>query len=129
MPPAKYWDATKVGVQVQKTYDLLTTLFDDVKHKETRDKLFAFATEQELREELVRLGIPLLDNVRLMLVDIENARTKTFGPIDAANEQFYVLTLPPVPRRPTADPGKQDYKRMQAWEGAWHHAIVDGYGM
>ena len=77
MPPAKYWDPLKVGDQVQKNYDLLTTLFDTVQGKQLRDKLFAYATEQELREELQRMGVPLLDDVRVMLVDIENARTKT----------------------------------------------------
>jgi hypothetical protein len=130
MPPAKYWDPLKVGDQVQKNYDLLTTLFDTVQGKQLRDKLFAYATEQELREELQRISVPLLDDVRVMLVDIENARTKTFDPaINPAVDKFYVLTLAPVPRRPTADAGAQDYKRMQAWEGAWHHAIVDGYGL
>jgi hypothetical protein len=129
MPPAKYWDPLKVGEQVQANYAILTKLFDNGQGKQLRDQLFAYATEPELRQALKDMGVPLLENVRLMLVDIENARTKTFGAIDAANENFYVLTLPPVPRRPTADPGKQDHKRSQAWEGAWHHAIVDGYGM
>src|SRR5262249_44211876 len=129
MPPAKYWDPTKVGEQVQHNYAFISKLFDDVGQKAFRDKLFAYPTEQDLRTALIAEGIPLLDGVRLMMVDIENARTKTFGPIDAANENFYLLTLPPVPRRPTTDPGGQDYKRMQTWEGAWHPAIVDGYGM
>ncbi|MGA7490609.1 MAG: hypothetical protein WBW74_27115, partial [Xanthobacteraceae bacterium] len=73
--------------------------------------------------------VPVVAGARIMLVDIENARTKTYGPIDAVNENFYLLTLPPVPRRPTSQSSKEDYKSMQAWEGAWHHAIVDGYGM
>ena len=129
MPPAKYWDQMKVGEQVQHNYAFISKLFDDVGQKAFRDRLFAYATEDELRAALIAEGIPLLDGVRLMMVDIENARTKTFGPIDAANENFYLLTLPPVPRRTTTDPTKADYKRNQAWEGAWHHAIVDGYGM
>jgi hypothetical protein len=129
MPPAKYWDPLKVGDQVQKNYAFIAKLFDDTQQKQLRDRLFSYATEQELRAALEAEGIPLLAGVRLMLVDIENARTKTYGPINAATENFYLLTLPPVPRRPTPDPGGQDYKRMQTWEGAWHHAIVDGYGM
>ena len=45
-------------------------------------------------------------------------------------DDFYVLVLPPVPNnKPTADPTKKDYREDQAWEGAWHHATVDGYGM
>jgi hypothetical protein len=72
---------------------------------------FAYATEGELRAALIAEGIPLLDGVRLMLVDIENARTKTFGPIDAANENFYLLTLPRCP----AD--RQPIRRKQTTSG------------
>jgi hypothetical protein len=129
MPPKKYHDPNTVGDQVQNNFAILSKLFDDVGQKAFRDKLFSYATEAELRAALQAEGVPVLPDVRLMLVDIENARTKTYGPIDAANEDFYILTLAPVPRRPTSEPSKADYKRMQAWEGAWHHAIVDGYGI
>ncbi len=129
MVATKYWDPAKVGEQVQHNYAFLSKLFDDVGQKAFRDGLFAYGKEEDLRAALIAEGVPVGTDVRIMLVDIEYARTKSFGPIDAVNENFYLLTLPPVPRRPTTDASKADYKRMQAWEGAWHHAIVDGYGI
>ena len=129
MPPKKYHDPNTVGDQVQNNFTILSKLFDDVGQKAFRDKLFSYATVAELGEALQAEGVLVLPDVRLMLVDIENARTKTYGPIDAANEDFYILTLAPVSRRPTSEQSRADYKRMQAWEGAWHHAIVDGYGI
>jgi hypothetical protein len=125
----KYWDEKKVGEQVQNNYTILSRLFDEPGQKAFRDALFAYPTEAALRAALNTDGVIVDAGVRIMLVDIEYARTKTFGPINPATEDYYVLVLPPIPRRPTSDPTKADYKRDQAWEGAWHHAIVDGYGM
>ena len=129
MPPTKYWDPTKVGEQVQANVVFLTKLFDNVNQQALRDQLFAY-DEAALRTALnTTHHIPVPADVKIMLVDIEYARTKSFGVINPAADKFYVLMLPPVPSRETSDPTKADYKRMQAWEGAWHHAIVDGYGM
>jgi hypothetical protein len=64
-----------------------------------------------------------------MLVDVQSTQTwQAHPPIDPNNNYFYLLVLPPVPTRydPVAQPG---YEEMQAWESAWYHAIVDGYGM
>jgi hypothetical protein len=125
MPPVKYFDQMLVGKQVQANYAVLQKLFDDNLQQGFRDTLFAYPTEAALRAALIAEGIPVTGTLRIMLVDIEYARTKTYGPINAATEDFYLLVLPPVPRRQTS-PG---YKDMQTWEGAWHHAIVDSYGI
>jgi hypothetical protein len=74
------------------------------------------------------IGIP--DDVRIMLVDIEAAAKKEYPPaIVPGTDKFYVLILPPVPRREKGNPGDDAYKEMQAWNSAWYHAINDGYGM
>ena len=48
--------------------------------------------------------------------------------INPSNDYFYLLILPPVPNNANYA-GQPGYKDMQAWESAWYHAIVDGYGM
>ena len=80
MPPAKYWDQTRVGEQVQHNYAFISKLFDDVGQKAFRDKLFAYATEDDLRAALIAEGIPLLNGVRLMVVDIEKRERKPLVP-------------------------------------------------
>src|SRR5215217_8605252 len=114
--PTKVYDETKVGAQVQTYYAFLEKLFDAVGQQAFRNGLFAYPTEAALRTALGLEGIVVPANVRIMLVDIQYARTKDFG-IDPSKDDFYVLVLPPMPSRQTADATKKDYKEMQAWEG------------
>ena len=127
--PTKPYDETKIGDQVQKNYAFLEELFGPG-HQAFRQTLWN-ADDATLRNTLrTRLGIDVPLTTRIMIVDIENARVKpASGDIDPNKDDFYVMVLAPVPRRATTDPTKKDYKEMQAWEGAWHHAIVDSYGM
>jgi hypothetical protein len=126
MPPKKDYDETKVGATLQGIYALSEILFDPKSQKTFRDQFFDLAaTEDTARELLGPYGIVVAPGVKIMVVDIENARTRTFGTIDAVKDDFYVFVMPPVPRRSTT----KDYKDSQAWEGAWYHSIVDGYGM
>jgi hypothetical protein len=74
-------------------------------------------------------------NIRIVIVDIENARMASYKqkkvlpvPQDFGREEihptdwFYLLVMPPVPRN-------SERKDVQTYESAWHHAIVDSYGM
>lgn len=123
--PRKPYDETKVGEVVQQNYRFLEKLFDAQQHQALRNRLFECADEAALRLELGKEGIQVAAPVRIMLVDIENARTKTYGGPIQPTDDWYVLVLPPVPRR---EPGDV-YKEMQAWSGASYHASSDGYGM
>jgi hypothetical protein len=143
MPAFKPYDEANVGKVVDTNYKFLNHLWSEEKlwgpsgqERTLRDHLFALSDEAALRAELALQGIKVdppggsQTPVRIMLVDIENARTKTYGTaINAGSDLFYVLVLPPKLRRQTEDPSKEDYKRMQAWSGAWYHASNDGYGM
>ena len=61
-----------------------------------------------------------------MIVDIETATTKVYDPpIDPKKMDFYIMVLPPVPRRHV----EGVYKDEQAWWSAHYHASNDGYGM
>lgn len=128
--PHKPYDEDEVGEVVQTNYEFLETLFDARKGAKLRRQLWGQANEARLRAFLRTKGIVVPAGVRIMLVDIENARTKVQPPaIDPKKDSFYVLVLPPMPRRKTKDPTKKDYKEMQAWKSAWYHASNDGYGM
>jgi len=130
MPPKKEYDEAKVGETLQKIYTFSEQIFGLKSHidqKEVRNQFFEPAATEDTVRALIHkfLGIKVAQSTKIMVVDIENARTRTFGTIDAAKDDFYVFVMPPVPRRSKTD----DYKESQAWEGAWYHSIVDGYGM
>ena len=60
--------------------------------------------------------------IHIVLVDVQTAHLKCYyKKFNAANDLFYLLVMPPIPTQYNAD--------MQAWESAWYHAIVDGFGM
>jgi hypothetical protein len=123
--PSKKYDEEKVGEVLQANYEFLEKLFG-TDHKTLRDELFAFEDEEELRARLADEGIPTEKGVRIMLVDIEFARCKVCGdPINKSQEDWYVLVLPPKPRRSTS----AVHKEAMAWKSAWYHASNDGYGM
>jgi len=143
MPAVKPYDEHEVGAVAQSNYEVLEKLFDleaTTVGQALRQQLFDQTNEANLRAVLKiepwKIVVP--DDVRLMVVDIENARTLTFRPASKKpgepdidpSEKFYVLVLPPVPRnRKTADSSRKDYKEAQAWAEAWYHATTDGHGM
>jgi hypothetical protein len=124
--PTKPYDEERIGDHLQANYVFLEKLFDGRDGRELRRELWEL-DEGALRERInAELKLKIPRDVRIMLVDIENARAKPEpGDINPRTESFYVVVLPPVPRRERG----HTYKEMAAWEGAWHHAIVDGYGM
>jgi hypothetical protein len=130
-PTKPYYSSATVGAYVQVNYDFLEDLWaDSLRPKDApqtplREYLFSLTNENALRAALLEEGIPVPSPIRIMLVDLERAKTKQFGSIDHKNEFFYVLVLPPVPRR---DPGDV-YREEQAWWSAHYHASNDGYGM
>jgi len=129
--PTKHYDENKIGQHVQINYKFIEKLFNKRGQKAFRDKLFSCADEAALRRALKRLRIDVPNSVRIILVDIQYARMKSYPPhINPTKDSFYMLVMPPVPtNKKTADPKRTDYTEMQAWESAWLHAIVDGYGM
>jgi hypothetical protein len=105
---------------------LLTKLWGpDAEAKALRDELITAESEAQLRASLARLNIEVLPGTKLMVVDIVGARTKSFV-TSPGTEDFYVLVLPPKPRR---HPGNDRYKEMQGWMAAHYHAVNDSYGM
>jgi len=118
-------------MRTQINYHFLEALWDTGRNPRLRDQLWdlAIAGEQDLRSYLTNtFQIVIPSDVRLVLVDIERARKRSFV-TDPDKDSFYALVLPPDLRRDTHDPGKEDYKEAQAWAGAWYHATSDGYGM
>jgi hypothetical protein len=111
---------------IRGNYKFLQKLFDPQTGAKLRKDLFNQKDEAGLRAFLGSQWLAVRPNVRLMLVDIENGQTKVYGSaIDPSKEEWYVLVLPPVPRR-SKDP---QYLDMQTWAEATFHATNDGYGM
>lgn len=144
MPAVKPYNEHEVGKVAQTNYAVLEQLFDLDVGQALRNQLFGAASEANLQAllEAPPWKIVIPPGVRIMVVDIENARTKTFRPATKNDgepdidprEDFYVLVLPPVPRREAANPDATPRsihvsKETHAWSSAWYHAITDGYGM
>lgn len=136
--PWKPYNTAQVGVTTQHLYEFLQELFGP-DNATFRTNLLAAHDEGQLRIMLADWGIFIPAHIgaegspplRIMLVDIQSTQIwqdPTQAPINPATDYFYVLVMPPVPTRydPAAQPG---YEEMQAWESAWYHAMVDGYGM
>ena len=90
-----------------------------------RDQLITTQDEEVLRGLLAEHKIEVEPNTRLMIVDIEGARMNNLV-TNATTQDFYVLVLPPKPRR---HPDNALYKEMQGWMTAHYHAVNDSYGM
>jgi hypothetical protein len=136
--PWKSYDLGQVGTTSQYLYNFVQLLFGPG-NAAVRSTLLGALNEAQLRTLLQSYGISIPSNIggtgspplRIMLVDIESAQTwqdPTQPKINPTTDFFYVLVMPPVPTRfdPAVQPG---YEEMQAWESAWYHAVVDGYGM
>jgi hypothetical protein len=131
-PPSYY---SKAGTTTQVLYAFVQELFDATNGPALRNQLMTAHDEDEVRAILNSRGIviPRLTGttgsapVRIKIVDVQSARVWEQQPaIDPNNDFFHVLVMPPVPSNYAGQPG---YTDMQAWESAWYHAIVDGYGM
>jgi hypothetical protein len=133
MPPWKSY-ANSPGATADDLYYFLQNCFQpNPKGNNFRNQFFDPAlTEDSARVLLMnnRIFVPQDDGgkppnpIRLMFVDVQNAQVwqdPKKKKIDPVNDLFYLLVMPPTPQK--YDP------EMQAWESAWYHAIVDGYGM
>jgi hypothetical protein len=135
-PPSYYSNA---GNTAQYLYAFVQELFG-TGGPALRNQLMSAHDEDEVRAVLNSKGIviPRLSGgsgtspLRIMLVDVQNAKTwqdRNYpNPIDPTTDYFYLLVMPPVPSNANYA-GQPGYTDMQAWESAWYHAIVDGFGM
>lgn len=127
--PWSEWKQDTVGENAQRNYKFLEALWDISRNPPLRDELFKYDSEAHLRSYLSEnWSIDVPSDVRIMVVDIESARTRSYIN-DPNKDTFYVLVLPPALRRQTHDKDKADYREAQASAGAWYHATSDGYGM
>jgi hypothetical protein len=138
--PWKPYDEDTVGALTQALYRFLEYhLF--VQGNPVRGNLMQAYDENQLRVMLGNYGIfipPRIDPndansapVRIMLVDIQTAtiwQDHTQPAINYQTDTFYVLVMPPIPSN-SHYAGQPGYQDMQAWQSAWYHAIVDGFGM
>jgi hypothetical protein len=107
--PWSSWGSNdSVGQQAQLFYNFLEAVYEN---PQVRIDLFAKPSEAAVKDYLqTTWGIIIPDEVRMMLVDIEN-----------------VLVIPPdLRKKPSTD---ASYKEAQALSGAWFHATNDGWGM
>lgn len=123
MPAIKYDYGDELGVLAQTNFKFLTKLW--ASGSTLREQLFTQPDEASLREVLRGFNIIVGSDVKILLVDIENARTKSFV-TNPQTDNFYALVLPPAPRR---HPSNAEYQKMQGWTAAHYHAINDSYGM
>jgi hypothetical protein len=124
-PWSNWGSIATTGAQAQLFYTLLEAIYSD---PQVRVALFNQQTEAALKNYLLTTwGIVIPDEVRMMLVDIENATCKSYVSIEPAKDSFYVMVIPPdLRRKPSTD---ASYKEAQALSGAWFHATNDGWGM
>ena len=124
MANVKYDYGDELGTLTQYNFRFLEQLWKD--GSELRKELFNYTDEDRLRQWLkTKHNIMVADDVRIVILDLENARIKKFVE-NPQNEKFYALVLPP---RPQGYPGNKQYRNMQAWNTAHYHAINDSYGM
>jgi hypothetical protein len=91
-----------------------------------RNEFLTSRDEPALRRLLLQKAkIEIEATVRLVVVDILTTKTNSFV-TDPDTQDFYVLVLPPKPRR---NPGDARYEELQGWTAAHYHAINDSYGM
>jgi hypothetical protein len=128
MPPWKPWSPNHVGQYVQHNYAFMDQLFDPANGAAFRQAFWNYPNEDALRNAInshLHLNIP--NTVRVGFFDVERPAFHSFPPpINAATDNYYVMILPSMPRR---KPGDNTYIEDQAWEDAWYHAVVDGFGM
>ena len=122
--PTKKDYAGMEGAVSQEYYAFLMNKLWQPNGRQLRDELIT-ASQGQLKEVLTANKIPFDPNVKIVVVDLETARTNGFA-ANPSQVNFYTLVLPPEPRRNGNEP---HYKTMQGWAAAYYHAINDSYGM
>jgi hypothetical protein len=123
--PTKHDYGDKLGELTQSNFEFLKELWDDSTGPALRNQLLNQPNEASLRTFLDGKGIKVAADVRIMVFDVLTLEKKSFV-TSAATDKFYLLVLPPAPRR---NPGQSPYKDIQCWLAAHYHAINDSYGM
>ena len=122
--PVKPEYSDRIGEITQSHYKFLNEKLWGANGAAVRAQFLA-ADQEQLKTLLRENGIPFdLQNVRILVVDLENGKTNGFD--QALAQDFYTLVLPPRPRRHSTE---VHYKEMQTWSAAYYHAINDSYGM
>jgi hypothetical protein len=130
MPPWKPWVSNLVGQYVQDNYSFMDQLFDPVGGAAFRQQFWDYPNEAALRVAINNyLNLNLAHTVRVGFFDVEKPGARFFDPPIKPDEQWYVMVLPPMPRRNAGTAGYDQYVDSQEWEDAWYHAVVDSYGM
>lgn len=111
--------------EIQRNHAFITKLWDKKTGPALRDRLFAAKDLRRLKAELNDHGLVYPNDVQIILVDVENGRTKNFPKALDTNGRWYVIVLPPRPRRSK----DKQYCEQIAWTEAAFHASNDGYGM
>lgn len=123
--PTKPDYTASIGGVTQTNYEFLMNKLWSSGGQAIRTQLTGTSDQAALRTLLREHKIEVEDGVRILIVDIENAKTNGFDQAGATDD-FYVLVLPPTPRRHPTEP---HYKTSQAWTTAYYHAVNDSYGM
>jgi hypothetical protein len=137
MPATKpNYDEEGVGTNAQINSVFLKQLWDPDNGSAFRSRLLNARDEKTLRDLLDANDIKIRpDTVRIVVFDVESAKVQIYrrpqdNPnepprIDTGNENFYVLVLPPSPKRHD----NTGYRNMQRSAAAYYHAVNESYGM
>jgi hypothetical protein len=130
-PPGPYkpWSYADVGAYTQHNYAFVDTLFQDGPGEPNPGirRSYRHYTGNQLRLQIQSdLGLTIPSDVKVGVFDIELAHFHNPEAINFSADAYYIMVLPPFPRQ---NPGNNVYIRDQAWQDAWYHAVVDGYGM
>ncbi len=124
--PRKPEYADRVGSVAQSNYKfLIEKLWNPQTGPQLRRRFTDAADQQALQTLLREHNIEFAPNTKILVVDLENAKTNGLDQ-PLGEQDFYTLVLPPTPQRHGTEP---HYKEMQAWSAAYYHAINDSYGM
>jgi hypothetical protein len=123
--PRKQDYSSRVGDVTQINFAFLNKLWTKTSGDQFRAALIA-ADQTELKRLLTEAKIEFIRDDPILVVDIENAKTNGLFDQPVGAPFFYVLVLPPRPRR---HEDEQHYTAMQGWGAAYYHAINDSYGM
>jgi hypothetical protein len=127
MPLSKPNYIEKVGTYEQIHFDFLMNHLwnpNGPSGPDLRGRLINANSEDALRGLLLTGGIEFEETVRLAVFDVESTKIKSF--VTDFSKPYYVLVLPPKPRRNNDD---APYTMMQGWVAAHYHTINDSYGM
>lgn len=126
MPLKKPNYSDRVGEVEQKNFGfLMNSLWDPEDGPGIRNRFISAPNEAALRALFIEFKIEVEAEVHLAVFDVESMKVKSFVE-NPATQDYYVLVLPPRPRRHTDN---KPYTMMQGWAAAHYHTINDSYGM